>query len=242
MRALLKPLQRWVWGDAGRRGLRLLRFAEVEADGGRDLVRAAELTEDPRLRKLYLRHAGDERRHADIFRERGIELLRANPPGDSAPIRSDWLAPGERGLDDVDVEARSDGPLLAFLHLSEREAALDFALYRDSVGGDEATRAVFQHILRDEEFHMNYTRAELARVSPERQKRLLWKARLKRIWKAYLRFAVALAGILGTMLLTLQYFVLLPLFALVSKRAARREPQGWVERSSEAERDLRRQY
>jgi hypothetical protein len=242
MRALLKPVQRWVWGDAGRRGLRLLRFAEVEADGGRDLVRAAELTEDPRLRKLYLRHAGDERRHADIFRKRGIELLRAHPGGDAAPIRSDWLAPGERGLDDVNVEARSDGPLLAFLHLSERNAARDFALYRDAVGGDEATRAVFQRILRDEEFHMNYTRAELARVSPERQHRLLWKARLQRIWKAYLRFAVALAGLFGTVLLTLQYFILLPLFALVSKRAARREPQGWVELSPEAERDLRRQF
>jgi hypothetical protein len=70
MGALLKPLQRWVWKDAARRGLRLLRFAEVEADGGRDLVRASELTGDARLRRLYLRHASDERRHADIFRQR----------------------------------------------------------------------------------------------------------------------------------------------------------------------------
>jgi rubrerythrin len=242
MKAWLNPIQRWVWRDPVRRGHRLLRFAEVEADGGRDLVRAAELTGDPRLRKLYLRHAGDERRHADIFRKRGLELLSAHPAGDAAPIRSDWLAPGERGLDDVAVEADKDGPLLAFLHLSERNAARDFALYRDSVGADEATRAVFQHILRDEEFHMNYTRAELARVSPERQNRLLWKARLQRLWKAYLRLAVALAGLFGTVLLTLQYFILLPLFALISRRAARREPQGWVERSPEAGRDLRRQY
>lgn len=242
MRALLKPVQRWVWGDAGRRGLRLLRFAEVEADGGRDLVRAAELTGDPRLRKLYLRHAGDERRHADIFRTRGLELLRAHPPGETLPPPSDWLAPGERGLDDVKVEDRNDGPLLAFLHLSERAAARDFAVYRDAVGGDDATRAVFQRILRDEEFHMNYTRAELARVSPERQRGLLWKARLSRLWKAYLRFAVALAGLFGTILLTLQYFILLPPFAWVAKRAARRAPDGWVELSPEAGRDLTGQY
>jgi hypothetical protein len=241
MRALLKPVQRWVWGDAARRGLRLLRFSEVEADGGRDLVRAAELTEDPRLRRLYLRHAKDERRHADIFRKRGLELLREHAAGDGA-APGDWLAPGERGLDDVQVEPGQDGPLLAFLHLSERNAARDFAIYRDAVGGDTATRDVFQHILRDEEFHMNYTRAELARVSPERQKKLLWKARLSRLWKAYLRFAVALAGLIGTVVLSLQYFILLPVFAWVAKRAARRSPEGWVALPADAGRDLNRQF
>jgi rubrerythrin len=71
------PIQIWVWRNPLRRGYRLLRFAEVEADGGRDLARAAELTPDPRLRRLYLRHAADEQRHADIFRRRGTELLRA---------------------------------------------------------------------------------------------------------------------------------------------------------------------
>jgi hypothetical protein len=242
MVALLKPLQRWVWGNAARRGLRLLRFAEVEADGGRDLVRASELTPDPRLRRLYLRHAGDERRHADIFRQRGMELLHAHPPGNISLPENDWLAPGERGLDDVNVESGRDGPLLAFLHLSEGNAARDFAIYRDAVGDDDRTRAVFQHILRDEEFHMNYTRAELARISPRKQGWLLWKARLGRLWKAYLRFAVWLAGLIGTIVLTFQYFVLLPPFAWISRRAARREPEGWRTVSADPQRSLRGQY
>lgn len=242
MRAWLKPVQRWVWRDAARRGLRLLRFAEVEADGGRDLVRAAELTDDPRLRRLYLRHARDERRHADIFRTRGLALLRAHPAGDRAAGTDAWLAPGERGLDDVEVEGGRDAPLLAFLHLSERQAARDFAVYRDAVGDDGETRAVFERILRDEEFHMNYTRHELARVSPRRQTRLLWTARLQRLWKAYLRFAVALAGLIGSVVLTLQYFILLPPFAWISKRAARREPEGWVALKPAADGDLHRQY
>ena len=242
MVALLKPLQRWVWGDAARRGLRLLRFAEVEADGGRDLVRASELTTDARLRRLYLRHASDERRHADIFRQRGMELLHAYPPGDLSLPENDWLAPGERGLDDVNVESGRDGPLLAFLHLSEAQAARDFTIYADAVGGDGRTRAVFERILRDEEFHMNYTRSELARVSPQQQGWLLWKARLSRLWKAYLRFAVGLAGLIGTVILSLQYFLLLPLFAWISKRAAKREPEGWRMLSPDSARDLRGQY
>jgi len=242
IRALLKPLQRWVWGDAARRGLRLLRFAEVEADGGRDLVRASELTADARLRRLYLRHAEDERRHADIFRQRGMELLHAFPPGDLSLPANDWMAPGERGLDDVNVEGGRDGTLLAFLHLSEATAARDFALYRDAVGDDGRTRAVFENILRDEEFHMNYTRDELARVSPSKHGRLIWGARLNRMWKAYLRFAVWLAGLIGTVVLTLQYFILLPLFAWISRRAERREKHGWTIVSGDRPSDLRGQY
>src|SRR5262249_9706124 len=70
---LLWPLHRWVWQDAARRGRKLLRFAETEAAGGRDLSRAAEQTRDPLLRRLYLRHALDEHRHSEMFRRRGRE-------------------------------------------------------------------------------------------------------------------------------------------------------------------------
>ena len=226
MGAWLNPIQRWVWRDPVRRGHRLLRFAEVEADGGRDLARAAELTADARLRGLYLRHALDEQRHADLFRRRGTELLRLHSGG--AGWQPDWLAPGERGLDDVKVERENDAPLLAFLHLSERAAALGFGTYRDVLDCDEETQAVFARILRDETFHMNYTRHELARVAPKKQGWILWKARLGRLWKGYLRFAVALGSLMGAVILSLQYFILLPPFAWVAKRAERREPQGWT--------------
>ncbi len=64
----LSPIHRWVWRDVDRRARKLLRFAETEADGGRDLARAAELTDDPLLRRLFLRHALDEHRHAELFR------------------------------------------------------------------------------------------------------------------------------------------------------------------------------
>jgi rubrerythrin len=231
----LNPIQRWVWRDPVRRGHRLLRFAEVEADGGRDLARAAELTADPRLRGLYLRHALDEQRHADLFRRRGAALLREH--SGAAGWQPDWLAPGERGLDDVSVERDRDAPLLAFLHLSERAAAHGFGTYREAVAGDDETQAMFARILRDENFHMTYTRAELARIAPQNQGWVLWKARLGRLWKGYLRFAVALGSLFGAILLTLQYFVLIPPFAWVAKRAARREPQGWVEVGGDARLD-----
>ena len=71
---LLWPLHRLVWADPYRRARKLIAFGAVEAGGGRDLVRAAELTPDPLLRRQYLRHASDEARHAAMFHGRGQAL------------------------------------------------------------------------------------------------------------------------------------------------------------------------
>ena len=88
---------------------------------------------------------------------------------------------------------------------------------------------------------MNYTRRELVRVSPKKHGLRLFMARAHRLWKGYLRLATALAGVLGGLLLVVQYFVVLPLFALLAKRAARRENEGWVARS-EKRSNLTSQY
>jgi rubrerythrin len=223
---LLRPLHRWIWADPGRRARKLLRFAETEADGGRDLARAAELTRDPLLRRLYFRHAEDEQRHADLFAKRGRELLAVQ--GRAPLLEANWLAPGERGLDDVRVDQSGDEKLLAFLHLSESAAADRFAAYAEVLDGDPPTREVFSRILQDEVFHMAYTRKQLARIAPRNGGMRLWQARAGRLWSAYLRLAVALASALGHLFLALQYFVLLPVFAVLAKRSARREPEGFI--------------
>ena len=129
---MLTPLHRWIWRDAERRVQKLLRFGATETDGGRDILRAAEVTSDPLLRRLYLVHAIDELRHGVLFRRRAASLLPAlsssSKPRSQAPT---WLPPGERGLDDLRVRRESESALLAFLHLSETNAARDFAIYRD---------------------------------------------------------------------------------------------------------------
>ncbi|HEY3820064.1 MAG TPA: ferritin-like domain-containing protein [Polyangiaceae bacterium] len=232
---VLKPIHRWVWSDAHRCAHKLLRFAETEADGGRDIARAAELTGDGLLRRLYLRHAMDELRHAEMFRTRGRIMLAALPR-QVAGGEANWLAPGERGLDDLDVDRERDDTLLAFLHLSERAAAMRFAVYREVLTKDRETREVFESILRDEAFHMNYTRKQLERVSPRRHGLRLWTARLHRIWKVYLRFAAAFASVMGAVILTVQYFIVLPVFAWAAKRAGRREAQGWTSSDGKAHR------
>jgi rubrerythrin len=225
---ILRPVHRWVWRDAHRCARKLIRFAATEADGGRDLSRAAELTADPLLRRLFLRHALDECRHAELFRARGRTMLAALGGRARGSFEGRWLTPGERGRDDLRVEEEGDASLLAFLHLSEQIAAARFEVYREVVA-DEETREVFRQILRDEVFHMRYTRTQLERIAPERHRRELWLARATRLWKGYLRVAAAVAGRLGTVVLLVQYFLVLPLFALAAKRAARRERPGWSE-------------
>jgi hypothetical protein len=224
---MLRPVHRWIWRDFDRRVRKLLAFAEVESDGGRDILRAAEVTPDPLLRRLYLEHAIDELRHGDLFRQRGASLLRMRRTRGSVLFNGSPL-PGGHGLDDLRVEDETDDRLLAFLHVAEKAAAGRFAIYRDVVDDDPSTRAIFEEILRDEVFHMNYTYTQLARVSPHMYRRRVWRARASRLWKRYLRLAAALASALGTIILTMQYFILLPPFAWLAKRAARREPVGWA--------------
>ena len=224
---MLRPVHRWIWGDFERRVRKLLAFAEVEGDGGRDILRAAEVTPDPLLRRLYLAHAIDELRHSDLFRQRGAALLQTRPARANASSSTSVL-PGGHGLDDLRVEDESDDRLLAFLHVAEKAAAGRFTIYRDIVEDDPSTRAIFEEILRDEVFHMNYTYTQLTRVSPQSYRRRVWRARASRLWKRYLRVATALADLLGTLILSIQYFVLLPPFAWYARRAARREPAGWT--------------
>src|SRR5260370_1377218 len=133
---MLTPLHRWIWRDSKRRVEKLLRFGETETDGGRDILRAAESTSDPLLRRLYLGHASDQHRHGGRF------------------------------------------------------------------GG----------------------------------------AGLSRFGKGYLGLATAIAGVIGGLLLTIQYFVFLPPFAWVAKRAARQEARGWTTISRTLGDSLTRQY
>jgi len=239
---MLAPVHRWIWRDPGRRLEKLRRFGETEIDGGRDILRAAELTPDPLLRRLYMLHAIDEHRHGLLFRKRAATLTRELPADSRPTADGGWIAPAGHGLDDLEVAEERDDTMLAFLHVAEKAAARRFAVYRDVMEHDADTRAIFEDILHDELFHMNYTLTQLVRVSPERHRRHLWRARFSRLWKAYLRVAAAIGSAMGGVILTIQYFVLLPPFALLAKRAGRREGRGWKPIAPERNESLTSQY
>src|SRR5689334_1065431 len=105
---MLTPVHRWIWSDAKRRVQKLLHFGETETDGGRDILRAAEVTSDPLLRRLYLEHAIDEFHHGVLFRNRAAALLQVSPSRSNPGFHGDWLAPGGHGLDDLQVDGESE--------------------------------------------------------------------------------------------------------------------------------------
>ena len=77
---MLAPLHRWIWRDHERRVHKLMRFGETETDGGRDILRAAEVTSDPLLRRLYLVHARSSRAknyqwHSSFFSEASMSVV-----------------------------------------------------------------------------------------------------------------------------------------------------------------------
>jgi hypothetical protein len=62
------------------------------------------------------------------------------------------------------------------------------------------------------------------------------------LWKGYLRLAAGLGNLIGSVILTLQYFILVPPFAWIARRSARREQSGWSTCRPESARDLKSQY
>ena len=89
---------------------------------------------------------------------------------------------------------------------------------------------------------MTYTKTQLQRVAPAPRGLALWRARAGRLWRAYLRVALSIATVIGAVILTVQYFVLIPVFALLARRAARRELPGWRVRPATPEGSLQSQY
>ena len=237
---ILRPVHRWIWRNHDRRVRKLLAFAEVETGGGRDIVRAAEVTPDPLLRRLYLEHAADELHHGVLFRQRGAALFRARRA--ITDRRSTSPLPGGHGLDDLAIGNEADDRLLAFLHIAEKAAAGRFTIYREVVDDDPETKAIFEQILRDEVFHMNYTYTQLARVSPHSYRRQVWRARASRFWNRYLRLAAGIADLFGGVMLLAIYFVVLAPFAWFAKRAERRAAPGWTPISREQQDSLTSQF
>ena len=239
---LLRPLHQWVWGDFDRRVRKLLAFAEVETDGGRDILRASELTPDPLLRRLYLEHAIDELHHGVLFRERGAALLRARASR-AAPLFNGNPLPGGHGLDDLRIEGEPDHRLLAFLHVAEKSAAGRFAIYRRLVDDDPADT---RHFRTDSarrgvpyELHVRAARARLAEVV---SLAALARAGAAGCGSATCGIAAAIGDVMGTAVIALVYFVVLPPFAWMAKRAHRAEAEGWKPARAAARESAASQY
>jgi len=194
---------------------RLREFAETEAFGGADLVRAAERTADPWVRRQLVRHAEDEARHAELL---------GGPEGSGAVPLGAALAGDTEARPGVDLDELGELGFLAFVHVSEEKATREFA----RVGAVDADNAeLFQRILADERRHVAWTATALERFRQQGRGAEVSRALTRERWRQRIRPLRWLSGRLAegisAILLTILYFIALPPFT----RLAPAPPRGW---------------
>lgn len=208
-----------VWRSPARMAAKLAEFGATEAGSALDMLRAAELTTDPQLRRLFFRHALDEAGHARLFRE----VARAVDPAGAAPL-TDRARVHARRQDLFATLGTAD--FLAFVHLAEQSGETHFlALVEALARTRPELAALFEGVARDERFHVRYSARWLERTTSEPQQ-VLMRARLSAAWAAWKRAGRGIGERVATLFLMAIYLLVLPPFAL-AQRLLDRERPGW---------------
>lgn len=236
-----------VWRNDRRIAQKLLGFSLTELGSAHDMFRAAELATEPTHRRLFLRHALDEARHARRFRDAALALC---PEASPRPHERRHALPQDL--------YRRLGPerFLAFVHLSEARAERQFRALaahfsrraaRDPRAAELAR--LFEDLAREERFHVAYSRHLLQHLFSDadrarRAGRALSRERRSLAWAAWKRAGVRLGDRFTTLLMALVFVGVLPVFALALRLGRRGMPSPGWQRSAPAPTDhaaLRRQ-
>lgn len=232
-RIMLRRRSRAIWADPARTLMTLESFARTEEDGGRDIATAARRVHDSELAGHLERHAKDELKHADLFRRRARVLAEATEVAVAeAEVTSDKAYDLMRGRPSSEVDAHGfftlglldelgEVPYVAMLHVAEQRAADLFTMHAELTTGDSETHAVFEEILRDENYHVAWTRTMLDRWEGEGRteevRRALKDARTSSFMGAWKRTGARGGVVFGRVLMTLFYFTLMLPFGLVAR-------------------------
>ncbi len=225
-----RPRWRELWSDPERAIRTLESFSQTEADGARDIRAAAERTADPWLKEHFLRHAADEQKHADLFRRRARELRQAHPEVTLGEQEKRFDLAQSRSQNDVNahgfllaglMDDLGEVPYVAMLHVAEQKAEALFRTQVAATADDPETRAIFEEILKDELYHVSYTKTALDQWKKAGRGRevtdALQNARGKRFLSAWKRFGIRAAGNFGRLLLIVCYWTVLLPFALIAR-------------------------
>jgi hypothetical protein len=131
------------------------------------------------------------------------------------------------------------------LHVAEQKAEALFRTQVLATAHDPATREVFEEILKDELYHVSYTKTALDQWRKKGRGRevsdAMQNARGRRFLSAWKRFGVRAAGNFGRLLLMVCYWTLLWPFALVA-RAGKTEAAWKTPMFADPSRRLESQY
>jgi rubrerythrin len=231
---------RAAWADPVRKLKTLESFARTEEDGGRDIAAALKVVRDPEARKHLERHAKDEIRHANLFRGRAAELRAEGiaPKGSEESGRAYDLSHGKLAdqtnahgfLRVALADEMGEIAYIAMLNVAEKRAAAMFRSNIRHLSHDDATRTIFESILKDEHYHVAWTSTILQRWKKEGRsaevKRALSLAKGSRFFGAWKRLGARSAAGFSHVALVVLYFTLIMPFGLAVR--GRKKKAGWT--------------
>lgn len=209
------------WRGDTKIASKLSGFSATEAGSALDMLQAAEACEDPRLRRLFFRHALDEARHAEMFQ---AAARRLNP--DASAGDYDLIHATRQNLWAQHGLVR----FLAFVHLAETRAATRFAALRRRFADRPEIADLFDSVMKDERFHVAYSRRLLDELVASGKgaevRRALFSVRVAGAWQAWRRAGRRLGDFVSRGILMLLYVSIVPLFALL-QRVSGQPGRGW---------------
>ena len=223
---LLAPL---AWRGRQTIARKLMGFSHTEQGSALDMFRAAELTDDPRLRRLFYRHGLDEARHAQHFakvaKEVGGPEANAGHYGRMHAIRQDLY------------ERLGLVRFVAFVWLSESRAKAQFEALsehfaaHDTDGLGDSLHHLFEEIGRDEHFHASYSKQLLDEWRKEGRgeevDRAIRSVRMDEAWMAWRRAGRRIGDVMVRVLLSALFITVLPPFAVIQRLVDRSKATGW---------------
>lgn len=222
--AYLTVASEFSWRVPGRAQRLLAAFALAERGSMLDMLSAVEATSRRDMRKKYFLHALDEARHAILFADRVRALGEVGRAEAALEDSGQLLEAGIIGGKSL-FERMGEVEFLAFVYVAEADAVEQFHVYLNRRLPDQATQDQLRVILKDEVFHVSYSRAEVDRYRKEGlpMEAIVRKVRRRRLWEGWNRFSRDFGSFMSGIWLTLLYFLALGPFRLF----ARLEPGGW---------------
>lgn len=222
-----------IWRRRSTMVRKLRGFAHTELASALDMLRAAEQESDPTLRRLFHRHALDEFRHADAFRNAANAIEQEDASVDAEALDVVPLTAARDHLYDDMGRTR----FLAFVHLAEKDGQAHFAALhrffskRNRDDADRHLSALFARVEKDERFHVAYSKRALTKgphaIAPGRWRRLVLSILFERGRSQWLQAGAQLGTLLAGALMLALFVVVLPFFALV-QRWVERPNTGWI--------------
>ncbi|MEC7947964.1 MAG: hypothetical protein VX265_10375 [Myxococcota bacterium] len=219
-RAWIRLTGTLAWRFPAERRRLLLAFSRAEQGSALDMLAAVRSTQRRDLRLKYFRHAMDEWRHSGLFRRAASQqgVIDATESGrDEAGLLLEHGIVGGRTL----FERMGELDFLAFVYVAESDAVEQFDVYRTNDLPDEHTRGVLPAILKDEAFHVSYSRQELLRTQdgdlPVERLAAVRRVRRNRIKEGWLRFSRDIGVVVGSVWLWALYALVVGPFRMVAR-------------------------